>query len=102
MTNIIHKIILWFLVVLMTVAMNTIFRPTSINKPEQTFVNTVEVEVKTHQPISHSNFTNNQKAAFFLAFPIGGMVWITIYALYNNRKKLKTLAKIEREPRVVF
>jgi len=102
MSTIVNKILLGFLLFLLTIAMNTIFRPTTINKIEHRTVQTTTVEKYTPKVVSHSNFTNNQKAAFFFAFPLGGMIWITSYSLYRNRKKIKALTKLEREPRVVF
>jgi len=101
MSDTVNKIILGFLFFLLTILMNTMFRqaPLKHYSPSTTTV-TIEKTVKKVE--THSNFSNNQKAAFFFAFPLGGMIWITIYSMYRNRKKLKEITGIVREPKVVF
>lgn len=101
-SNLVNKILLGIFVFILTIIMNTTLRPTTI-KPIQTTVATTQTKTYVKKETSgEPMMTNNQKAALFLAFPLGGMIWLTGYTLIKNRQKLKKLTKIEREPRVVF
>ena len=101
---IVHKILAGFLLFLLTILMNTLLRPDSSKVQPITYSVPTETKTYVRKEPSKSNFSNNQKAAMFLAFPLGGMIWLASYTLIKNRKKIThaTKSKLERESRVVF
>ena len=73
-------------------------------KLEKAITAPIEKPIKHNKAKTYSEpyLSNNQKAALFLLFPIGGVVWLGSYSIISNRNKIKKSIKIERESKVVF
>jgi len=95
------QFIIGITIFVITVALNYGFRPMKTTQSVKTTISQKATTTQKPKAYSEPMFTNNQKAALFLIFPLGGVVWLGIYSIISNRNKIKD-AIVVRESQVIF